>query len=320
MSMRKRFGVIIGVCAVVLVLSLTAVACSAKQYIQVSGLRRSYALHVPPSYAPGKPLPLVIALHHFTGSGAQMQEMTGFDAVADREKFIVAYPNGRMRRWNVAWDAGAKAQKSTPQDVAFIAALVEDLKATYTIDPDRVYAVGGSNGGMFAQLLPAALPGVFAAIAPAYTCLPEQVAAACEDMADPLPVVIVQGTEDPIIPWDRSFQIRGFGPHGNLMSPKAMVDFWAHHNGCNATPMESLIPDTDPRDGTTTHRIVYRPTHGQEDSARREVVLYRVEGGGHTWPGSRDSMPAWAVGRTANDFSASEAIWAFFKAHPRSTR
>jgi polyhydroxybutyrate depolymerase len=106
------------------------------------GRRRTYHIHVPPSYDGTRAVPLVVALHGRGGRGAGMMALTHFDRVADHEGFIVVFPDGYRRSW-------ADGRGSTPadraglDDVAFIARLIDTLSVTYRIDPGRVFGPGG---------------------------------------------------------------------------------------------------------------------------------------------------------------------------------
>ncbi len=272
-------------------LALSVAGCARDPSIEVDGQQRTFVLHVPEGLS--DPAPLVLVLHPFTGSGRQMQRVTGLDALADREGFIVAYPNGRQRRWNV----GVFGEGGV-NDVAFVDALIDHIAAAHPVDPSRVYVTGGSNGGMMAQYYTCVRPERVAAVAPIFGTLPRATGALCPP-GPPKPALFIHGTEDPVLPYDG-------GGEGVLMSVEENVAFWTARDGCPGTTVETALPDTDPCDGTTTRRVVYT-------GCAADAELYIVEGGGHTWPGGGPDYPRWIVGRTARDFSASETIWAFFR-------
>ncbi|MCX5770435.1 MAG: esterase [Candidatus Hydrogenedentes bacterium] len=265
--------------------------CPASQSITVDGVKRTYQLHVPPSVSTD-PIPLVVALHPLLLNGCQMQQMTGFDDIADREGFAVAYPDGIGRRWDVLSNGG--------RDVRFISALIDELIRQYNFDPARVYAAGASNGAMMCHQLACCIPDRLAAIAavmgtPAQTVLDQ---CQCEK---PMPVLIIHGTNDPILPYN------GEPGQSSLVSAPAAAAFWAARNGCSGDPSVTRMPDTDPSDGTTIDLIRYPcPDDGP-------VLFYRVNGGGHTWPGHQAVFPEWITGRISRDMDASEVVWEFFK-------
>lgn len=265
--------------------------CSGNSSIEVGGMKRTFVLHVPEGLS--DPAPLVLVLHPFTGSGRQMRRETGLDTLADREGFIVAYPNGRQRRWNM----GAFGEGGV-DDVAFLDALIDHIAANHPVDRARVYLTGGSNGGMMAQYYTCVRPERVAAVAPIFGTLPRATAALCPP-GPPKPALFIHGTEDPVLPYEG-------GGEGAVLSVEENVAFWTARNGCQGSTEETALPDTDPDDGTTTRRVAYT-------GCAADVELYIVAGGGHTWPGGGPDYPRWIVGRTARDFSASETIWAFFR-------
>ena len=132
---------------------------------------RSYRVHIPPSYREGHPVALVFALHRYGGTAARFEKKTGFNRIADREGFMVVYPNAvahgpnQKQMWNSGGIFG-KWWAGQVDDVGFFAKLIDDVSAQYTTDPNRVFVFGESSGGFMAFHLAARLPGRFAAIAP----------------------------------------------------------------------------------------------------------------------------------------------------------
>jgi polyhydroxybutyrate depolymerase len=124
-------------------------------------------------------------------------------------------------------------------------------------------------------------------------------------------VLIINGTDDPLVPWAGGDVHLGPLELGQVLSVADTVKFWVSNNKCASLPLVTQLPDKDPSDGTTVRKETYG---GCEDGA--EVVLYAVEGGGHTWPGGLQYSPESIIGRTSRDFDASEVIWQFFKEHP----
>ena len=135
------------------------------------GLERHYILHLPDSYDESKSYPLVFVFHGGGGNAENIQETTNFSKKADEEHFIVVYPEGngklphKLLTWNCGFCCGYSLENNI-DDVGYIRALVEYLKETYSIDADRIYATGMSNGGIMSYQVGAALSDIFAAIAP----------------------------------------------------------------------------------------------------------------------------------------------------------
>jgi polyhydroxybutyrate depolymerase len=268
----------------------------------VDAVARSYLLYLPSGQRPGRALPLVLVFH---GGGVRARSMaahTGFTRLAEREGFAVAYPEGLDRRWNDGRGYGA-----SHDDVAFVRALLDTLGRQVTIDSARVYATGISNGAMFAYRLACDLPGVVAAIAPVAGAVPAALAERCA-AARPTAVAAFQGTADPLLPYAGGGR-RPSG-RGEVLSAARSAELWARVDGCTGDPAPEG-PGDSVRDGTRVRR--QRWTGCREG---REVVLYTIEGGGHTWPGG--PPVGRGVGRVSRELEATEVIWAFFAEHPRS--
>lgn len=266
--------------------------------ITVDGLDRTYLLHVPPAYK-GSPAPLVIVLHGGGSSAQRMVTLTGFNTISDREGFIVVYPEGVETYWN-----DGKANRRNVDDVKFISTLIDHVSQELNVDETRIYATGISNGAMMSCRLACELSHKIAAVAMVAGTMPGELYPHCSP-SSPVSVVVMDGTGDPSIVWEGG-QVRA----EKTLSVYDTVLFWVHHNGCSESPQVTVLEDRDPDDGTTVQMDVYKGEHGTE------VILYTIEGGGHTWPGSPQSP--YDVGGTSYDISASEVIWQFFRAHPKA--
>ncbi len=267
------------------------------QQIEVNGVLREYRLHVPRRLS--SPAPLLIVLHGGGGNARQIERFTGFSRLADREGFMVVYPQGINRQWN---DGRSFEDSGTADDVGFIAALIDHLVAAQSVDPARVYATGISNGGFMSYRLGCQLSDRIAGIAPVAATLSEDLAADCAPLR-PLPVMMVNGTADPLVPYDGGVvSLPGGRSRGQIRSAEVTAAFWAAHNGCDSTPLQAPLPD-----GSTVEISQY-------DGCDAPVVLYTIRNGGHTWPGAAQYLPVRLIGGTNRDMNATEAIWSFFKA------
>jgi len=261
-----------------------------------SGVDREYLLHVPANYDRSKPTPLVITLHGASLWPAAQKQIDRWDRVADEHGFLVVYPSGLTGNGPRAWRAGR--EPGLTLDVQFIADLIDTLRASYNIDPARVYANGLSNGGGMAFALACKLSNRIAAIGVVSTAifLPWN---RCTDQRA-VPMIAFQGTADGAIPY-----LGGTSWVAPDVFPS--IPGWTarctQRNGLAASPVESTI-------GADVTRIEY-----PNCATHSAVVLYRVEGGGHTWPGGA-RMPEWFAGTTTNSVSASGAMWEFFREHP----
>ena len=125
-------------------------------------------------------------------------------------------------------------------------------------------------------------------------------------------MLILQGTEDPLVPFNGG-AVTVFGMRrGKIVSTEQAVQKWVAHNQCQRDALKEDLPDKDPKDGCTVTRFRY-----PKGMDRTEVVLYRIDGGGHTWPNGTQYLAEKLIGKVCRDIDGSEIIWEFFKSHPR---
>jgi polyhydroxybutyrate depolymerase len=267
----------------------------------VGGLKRTYYVHVPPSYDPNKPTPVVLALHGATMNGPLMASFSGLNQKADEAGFLAVYPNGTGNFWNGGNCCGSAAQNNV-DDVAFIAAVLDDLAGACRLDPGRVFVTGMSNGAIMAYRLASELSGRIAAIAPVAgtmgteTCQPQRA----------VPVLHLHGTQDEYIPFGGGKGSKSItGVHH--YSVEHSIRAWVRANGCQEEPRTEKLPDKA-KDGTT---VTIKTYGGGRDGA--EVVLVVIEGGGHTWPGRQPATKV--LGRATRNVSANDLMWDFFERH-----
>ena len=260
-----------------------------------SGRKREYMLYVPASYDRSKPTPLVISMHGAGLWGAAQKETSQWNRLADRQHFIVVYPSGAVgsgpRIWHVEPSSGLMT------DVRFISELIDTLEATYNIDSTRIYANGLSNGGGMSFVLSCTLSDRIAAVG--------MVAAAqtlpwkwCTDRR-PVPMIAFHGTRDPIVPYNGGATWISARPFPNVSKWTAN---WAARNRCAPNPVESMVAAD----------VIRRAYTSCADDA--EVVLYTVNGAGHTWPGGKP-LPEWLAGTTSQSIDATSLMWDFFREH-----
>lgn len=280
--------------------SVVTLAAPVSEALKSGGDLRNYWLVSPEGIDRAKPAPLLLVLHGSAGSGEDMMTVTrrGFERLADKEKFIVVYPDALERRWN--------DQGGTVDDVAFLLTIVDKLVADGLVDKTRVFVTGISNGGMMAQRLACEQAERIAGIATVAGGLPEPLQATCKPTRS-LPVLVIHGTEDPIVPWSGG-AVAGFEDFGKVLSARETAGFWAANNRCGAGGVIMPEPDRDPRDGTRVKMEVFASC-----PAGAAVRLAAVEGGGHTWPGGYQYLPERFIGRTSQDVDANSLIWNFFK-------
>ena len=278
--------------------------------IRFEGVERSFTLFEPSGSYEKSSFPLIVVLHGGGGNAKGMVRLTqgGFNDIAEREGAYVVYPEGVRRHWNEGRDLPLSyAHRANINDVGFIETLVKKLTVEFPIDPEKVFVTGMSNGGLMAYRLACARPDLFAAIAPVTASIPKDILDACE--ASPgTGLMVVNGTDDPQMPYDGG-EISVFGAtRGEVISTPATIDHWLRLNGCPAHSQKKMLPDVSRHDETTVTRYFYS---GCDTGVK--VALYRVEGGGHTWPGGRQYLREERIGKTSRDINACEEIWRFFE-------
>ena len=269
--------------------------------LRLQDRERSYILHTPPALQDEAALPLVLVFHGGYDSPENAISNTGFNSLADRERFLVAYPSGINKHWN----DGRGVANAGIDDVAFVRAMIDDIRQIRRVDHRRIFATGASNGGMFTQRLACELADSIAAFAPVISSLPEAIHQRCKP-SRAVSVLMINGTDDKMVPWQGG-EMKGKG--GRILSVPASVEFWARHADCPATSSvaSQILPDRDPRDRTRVRR-----THYSACRAGAEVEFLEIEGGGHTWPGGDNRQMPLLLGNTSRDIEATQEIWTFF--------
>lgn len=187
--------------SVVAVLPAAADRATQAHTIEVGGLTRTYLLHVPPTL-PAGPAPLVLVFHGGGGNGPGTERLTRFSELADRERLLVAYPEGVGRNWydGREFASGSRAHRERIDDVGFVAAMLDAIARAHAVDPRRIYATGISNGAVFSHYLAAHLSPRIAAIAPVVGGIADPPDAWLRPER-PVSVLILQGTTDPLVPY-----------------------------------------------------------------------------------------------------------------------
>lgn len=269
-----------------------------REHITVDGITREFMIYTPAVSSPDK-LPVLISLHGRFGTGDGMMKFADFRPIADKEKFIIVCPDGIDKSWNDGRET--PAHKKRINDVKFIDQLITYILNTYHANEQRIYVTGMSNGGFMTSRLACELSNRIAAIA--------VVGASMDKGMDyrpvkPLPVMYIQGTKDPLVPYNGG-SMKGAG--GEIYSHADILKLWAQTAGCQDNLDLTNLPDSV-NDGTSIKKERY-----SNSTAGIKVVGYTVVDGGHTWPGGTQYLPKFIVGTVSHNLNACEIIWAFFK-------
>ena len=290
----------------------TPAVAAGEQQIDLSGTDgRYYLRHVPPAHDGTTPTPLVLDLHGYSEGAAVHEQLSAMGPYGDTAGFVTITPQGSgpVPRWDETLGS---------DDLTFLGHVLDDAEQTLCIDQNRVYVTGLSNGAFMTSAMACQFADRVAAAAPVAGirdidgCNPSR----------PVPVIAFHGTADGFVDYQGGLgqaaldlpapdgsgrTLRDMGTiDGSTQGPSIpdITAAWASRNGCGTAPTEQKI--------ASDVTLLSFPC-----PAGDEVELYRIEGGGHTWPGSEFAQKIESVvGHTTTSVSANELIWTFFQQHP----
>ncbi|QRY80022.1 alpha/beta hydrolase fold domain-containing protein [Pseudomonas sp. PDNC002] len=266
--------------------------------------RRSYVLYVPQKLAEHPAL--LVVLHSSQSNGQRMRRDSGyrFDALADRDGFLVLYPDGFEGHWNDCRRvASYSARALNIDDVGFLSGMIERLQRERAVDPARVFVAGYSNGGQMALRLAAEAPDVVDGVAAVAASLPTADNDACAPARQPTAALLMNGTRDPINPYAGGrVTLFGFGDRGNVLSAEDSATALARRNGQNGEPVQDRLTEAGP---------VWTQRQRWDASGGPPVELLTVHGGGHllSQPVYR---PPRLLGQADPQLDGPAEIWRFF--------
>jgi polyhydroxybutyrate depolymerase len=284
-------------------LSLIWLETSAQQKnetIIVDGLQREFITYLPAGRSANDKLPVVISLHGRLGTAERQIRFADFRPIADNEKFIIVCPQGIDRSWNDG--RGTPAHDKGVNDVKFIDDLITYIIRTYNGDASRVYLTGMSNGGFMSSRLACELNERIAAIAVVGASMDKE---AGYEPLSAMPVMYIQGTKDPLVPFGGGTMKKGAG--GEIYGHEEVLKKWAAMDNCSKLTTTELRVIKD--DGTSVTKEEYNGEAGVK------VIGYTINGGGHTWPGGTQYLPKMIIGTVSHNLDACQVIWDFFKQH-----
>lgn len=249
--------------------------------------------------------PLIIALHGGGGSPEQFSRDSGLAPAALRAGFAIVFPSGTSRRaigpkvWNAGYCCGY-APAAGIDDQAFLTLVIKDAKHRYHADPGRIYITGMSNGAILAETYAATHPGSIRAVA----SVAGTMEVAHVRVRGAVPLLHIHGSADDHVPF-----AGGKGAKSYVQTDFASVeDDLAAFRMAIGKPLTAVSDVIDPaNDGMRTERIRWQTADGHD-----QVVLLKVVGGGHHWPGGRRSDRRGAT----RDIDATREIIDFFRAQP----
>ncbi len=262
----------------------TAQPLDATWTITVGGAQRVARVHVPASYDPSTPMPVVFDVHGRTQNASGEMALSESKTKSDAAGFIAIYPESATSP--TSWNSGSccdPASTNDLDDTGFMTKLLDEAEAKLCVDAKRVFMMGMSNGGYESHRIACELADRFAAVGPVAGlhlfsgCAPSR----------PVPVMMVNGTADNL---------------SQYVYVDEAVAFWRDHNQC--TTMST----------TYTQGDASCVTHGGCDGGA-DVVLCTIADGGHQWPGGGTTLPF--LGKKSDNLATTDALWAFFTAHPR---
>lgn len=256
-------------------------------------LNRDYILYIPAGIEENAPL--VFVLHGYSGSANLIRNYSAMNAVAKKNGFAVCYPQGikddnGYTFWNVGYDFH---QNQTVNDSGFLNSLAIYLQETYALNPEHTFVTGMSNGGDMCYRLACEHPETFKAIAPVTGCMMQWIYEDCPKNA--IPVLKINGDNDTTTLWEGDLDNKdGYGAYLPTLDT---FNFWATQNDCTQLISEEL-PNNNVTDGSSVTKYSF-----SANTTSNKVILYRVNNGGHDWPGSAGNM----------DINSSSEIWSFFQ-------
>jgi len=278
-----------------------AVAETIERTLRVGARERSYEIDLPARRDSVRPLAVVIVFHGGGGSADSVRRQSRMSVKGDAEGFIAVYPQGsggiagKLRTWNAGTCCG-QAMQQRIDEIAFVAALLDDLQSTVAIDRARVYATGISNGAMMAYEVACALADRIAGIA---AVAGEMTALDRCRPSRPMPVLVIHGSADRNLPIDGGVGAKAFAVH-EVRSLASAIDFWRRHDGCSESARSAV-------DGVV-RRMSYSSCNGGS-----EVEVVTIEGGGHSWPGG-DRLARF-LDPPSTSLDATDEMWRFFARH-----
>ena len=275
--------------------------------VRVADRQRVAVVCRPAAEPPPGGWPVVLAFHGGRSHPDMMRRFSGLDCLAAAGQALVVYPAGSGSRQSMlTWNGGnccGEARDQGSDDVGFVRDLLGDLARRFPVDASRIHATGMSNGAMMAYRVGAELADRIASIAPVAGPL----ALATISPSRRVPLLHFHGSLDQFTPLEGGIGRRSVTRTDHRPILAGLLD-WVRSNGLDPEPIREPVPCSD------AGMAIERLTWGGGTAA--EVILYVIDGAGHTWPGRVPD--SFYLGSSALSFPANPLIWEFFCRHPRT--
>lgn len=227
---------------------------------------------------------LLFIMHGSGGSSSDiLKRTTKLEERTAADRLLVVYPDGYQHFWNECRKySNAVANKEDINEQAFFSAMINYFQEKFSIDKSKVYAAGFSGGGQMAYKLGATMPTQIKGIAAIVANMPDSASCDCVLSGTALPVLIINGTDDPVNPYKGGEMFVNNASFGAVKSTENSFGYWASLAGYNEQPQHQTLPDTD----TADHKIIEQ--YSYRKPGKPPVILLKVTGGKHDYPGDID--------------------------------
>jgi polyhydroxybutyrate depolymerase len=323
-------------CVCTLAFATPVCAQETQEKVEVNEVTRSFVLHLPAGYSADHHYPVVILFHGSNQDADDLERITHFNQLADKEGIITIFPRAQGK-WNFGVHAETPSQgpqrygrrrgfgypggggggypgggrggqnpeetrnhTEPADDIAFVGEILDQVALKDSLDVHRVYATGLGDGGFMAERLGCAMADRIAAIGAVGASFPKTMTCL---PSRPISVLLIDGTADPLVPYKGgTYKER----HFPVLSAEKSAEAWAKFDRCSEKPAQGKIPAGD-KGGKETKTFTFSGCQ-----ADAQVDLYAVKDGGNTWPGGEVFTTESEVGKTSNALSATDSLWNFF--------
>ena len=275
--------------------------------IVVNEVERTYSAYIPSSLSAKADVIFILHGSNRTAKKIRQQTAYEFDVLAEKYGFVAVYPNAYKKHWNDCRKSALYASNQLAiNDIQFIQEIIEEVGDANSVEIQKVYVMGFSNGGHMAYKIAMEVPQSISAIAVVGASLPVEKNRDCVQKKQAVSVAIFNGTKDPVNPYHGGLvKVGNDVSRGKVLSTDKTVLYWSDLAGVKSAPVITQYSQLDHDDETRVIRYQWDGADG------KEILLYRLQGSGHVIPSKMSNFPR-VVGPEARDISAAEEIVAFF--------